>query len=646
MESYSLLPPANLSSPSKKSQLKTPPHSTLRISNLSSITPRDNQFISTANFSNSNNSLKRKNRLDNPRQISLDHNHHGHGLLSPEFSSPNLYEHSSSFISNNLIDIKIIEDSLNKENIDNQQPLEAPKFTKKRSISTINNNTNNSSDNNTTATNNKKQRLLKTPDDFILPNPDEMPDINFPSDSKPPYSYASLIGMALLRSTNRRLTLAEIYEWISYNFKYYKRGEVGWQNSIRHNLSLNKAFEKTEKSKEKKGHFWQIVPGYEHIYCNIKETKRNNSSINNKNDLLISKSQSPNNANDTDEDAENDENDENDDDDDASNNISLQINNSQTLLLTPKDNYQYHYNTNNHSHLLTHKNFNHIYQKGISHSRNPSDSLGSIPELNIQYSSYNASPINLFNDFSPGTNMIANSSIDFTSSFSCRSNFELSPIKPIEPGPILEPLTPNRFQIKPQLPSISKQLLSLQPSLSASSSSSSSLLSNPSEDKQLSNINTTASNALQKFKSPLKLSNTSNNQNQHSNNINTQNNNIQSNDNNNNNNNNNYNNNMFNSANPINSSIAKKLWASPSYLDDFFTSPVSTNKIDSVHYNPLNIPKLQPFNNISNIYGSPVQGNKRRFVKYNSNIVTNGYSTNEIFGIDICTIQNQDDDGN
>lgn len=87
--------------------------------------------------------------------------------------------------------------------------------------------------------------------------------INCDMNSKPPYSYATLIGLAILQSLDGKLTLSQIYNWISVHFPYYKQKDAGWQNSIRHNLSLNEAFIKTEKSCDGKGHFWEVKSGYE-----------------------------------------------------------------------------------------------------------------------------------------------------------------------------------------------------------------------------------------------------------------------------------------------------------------------------------------------------------------------------------------------
>ncbi|KAF2750310.1 hypothetical protein M011DRAFT_396931 [Sporormia fimetaria CBS 119925] len=111
-----------------------------------------------------------------------------------------------------------------------------------------------------------------------LPQPHEMPLVEDDLDPtvKPPYSYAQLIGMAILRAPNRRLTLAHIYKWISDTFAFYRNQETGWQNSIRHNLSLSKSFSKQERPKDDpgKGHYWIINDGFEKQYLRTKPVRR------------------------------------------------------------------------------------------------------------------------------------------------------------------------------------------------------------------------------------------------------------------------------------------------------------------------------------------------------------------------------------
>ena len=119
-----------------------------------------------------------------------------------------------------------------------------------------------------------------------------------PSHAKPPYSYASLIGKAIMESVDDRARLNSIYTWISTRYPYYKLDQGGWQvgtfpwssagslhslfpsdpprpasltlsvssqNSIRHNLTVNKCFIKDQRKDDPpgKGSYWKIHP--EHL---------------------------------------------------------------------------------------------------------------------------------------------------------------------------------------------------------------------------------------------------------------------------------------------------------------------------------------------------------------------------------------------
>ncbi|KAI0251430.1 hypothetical protein BJV78DRAFT_1211514 [Lactifluus subvellereus] len=96
------------------------------------------------------------------------------------------------------------------------------------------------------------------------PTEDEYDDLPFKlppgpySPVKPDLPYAALIGQAILASPEHRLTLQEIYDFITIVYPHFKRNEQTWMNSIRHVLSTTIVFRKVQRDRAAGRTLWAI----------------------------------------------------------------------------------------------------------------------------------------------------------------------------------------------------------------------------------------------------------------------------------------------------------------------------------------------------------------------------------------------------
>jgi hypothetical protein len=78
------------------------------------------------------------------------------------------------------------------------------------------------------------------------------------------------------------MTLSGIYKFIVDRFPYYQQNKQGWQNSIRHNLSLNECFVRVprEKGQQGKGSYWTLKANTDEMFenGNFRRRKRKTST--------------------------------------------------------------------------------------------------------------------------------------------------------------------------------------------------------------------------------------------------------------------------------------------------------------------------------------------------------------------------------
>ncbi|CZT22227.1 uncharacterized protein RCC_08096 [Ramularia collo-cygni] len=102
-----------------------------------------------------------------------------------------------------------------------------------------------------------RQEQSLPPQDDIFADEDEAE----PEDSADP-CYAQLLHRCLKEAPGHTMSLRDLYEWVrQHSQKAKDHQNRGWQNSVRHNLSMNAAFQRVPPSptSPKKGSLWRLT---------------------------------------------------------------------------------------------------------------------------------------------------------------------------------------------------------------------------------------------------------------------------------------------------------------------------------------------------------------------------------------------------
>ncbi|KAF7256922.1 hypothetical protein EG68_05775 [Paragonimus skrjabini miyazakii] len=83
------------------------------------------------------------------------------------------------------------------------------------------------------------------------------------SSTCPPFTFHSLIYMSMQCLKRHKVTLKDIYTWITDNFAFFRCQTNDWQEALRQNLTSSRCFQRVPRRKEEpggKGDLWRLNP--------------------------------------------------------------------------------------------------------------------------------------------------------------------------------------------------------------------------------------------------------------------------------------------------------------------------------------------------------------------------------------------------